>query len=137
MQEKESPKIAHSYRRPRLVSFQKTNFFTRSCPRVPPAEKTCRAMHQGISLLTSMNHVLDKVRSRSITRLSAIVLCCALYLVPVVRAQSTTGGQKTPNRPDVRPQHIAEPPELAGEPGPITKPPTPALQFRILIEAAL
>jgi tetratricopeptide (TPR) repeat protein len=87
-------------------------------------------MHQRISLLTSMNKVLDKVRGRSITRLSVIVLCCTLHLVPVVRAQSTMGGQKTPNRPDVRLQHIAEPPELAGEPGPIPKPPTPAsLQF--------
>ena len=64
------------------------------------------------------------------SRLSVIVLCCALYLVPVVRAQSAMGGRGTPKRPDVRLQHIAEPPELAGEPGPIPTPPTPAsLQF--------
>jgi len=64
------------------------------------------------------------------TRLSVIVLCCALYSVQVVRAQSSMAGQRTPNRPDVRLQHIAEPPELAGEPGPIPAPPTPAsLQF--------
>lgn len=63
------------------------------------------------------------------TRLSVIVLCCASYFVPV-RAQSATAGQRTPNRPDVPLQHIAEPPELAGEPGPIPTPPTPAsLQF--------
>jgi tetratricopeptide (TPR) repeat protein len=77
-----------------------------------------------------MNKVLDTVRSRSMTRLSVIVLCCALYLVPVVRAQSAMGGPRTRNRPDVHLQRIAEPPELAGEPGPIPKPPTPAsLQF--------
>lgn len=64
------------------------------------------------------------------SRLNVIALCCALYLVPVVRAQSAMGGQGTPKRPDVRLQHIAEPPELAGEPGPIPTPPTPAsLQF--------
>jgi tetratricopeptide (TPR) repeat protein len=40
------------------------------------------------------------------------------------------GGQRTPNRPDVHLQHIGEPPELAGEPGPIPTPPSPAsLQF--------
>lgn len=74
--------------------------------------------------------VSDTVRSRPMTRLSVIVLCCALRSVPVVRAQSSMAGQRTPNRPDVRLQHIAEPPELAGEPSPIPAPPTPAsLQF--------
>jgi tetratricopeptide (TPR) repeat protein len=74
--------------------------------------------------------VSDIVRSRPRTRLSVIGLCCALYFVPVVSAQSATTGQRTPNRPDVPLQHIAEPPELAGEPGPIPTPPTPAsLQF--------
>ena len=43
------------------------------------------------------------------TRLTVIVLFCAqLSLVPVVPAQS--------DGHDVRPRHIAEPPELAGEP---------------------
>ena len=64
------------------------------------------------------------------TRLSVIVVCCAWYLVPVVRAQSAMSGQRTPNKHDVHLQHIAEPPELAGEPGPMPTPPTPAsLQF--------
>jgi tetratricopeptide (TPR) repeat protein len=60
------------------------------------------------------------------TRLSGIILCCALYFVPITRAQSATASQKNPSRPDLRLQHIAVPPELAGEPGPIPPPPTPA-----------
>jgi tetratricopeptide (TPR) repeat protein len=65
------------------------------------------------------------------TRLTVIVLFCAqLSLVPVVRAQSVTSGQKLRDSGDVHLQHIAEPPELAGEPGLIPTPPTPAsLQF--------
>src|SRR5438270_13440429 len=64
------------------------------------------------------------------TRLSVTVLCCTLYFVPVVCAQSVMAGQRTPSKPDVRRQHTTEPPELAGEPGPILAPPTPAsLQF--------
>ncbi len=64
------------------------------------------------------------------TRLTVIVLCCALYVVPFVRAQSATAAQRAPNRTDVPLQHIVEPPELAGEPGPTPTRPTPAsLQF--------
>ena len=60
-------------------------------------------------------------------RLSVIVLCCVqLSLVPAGHAQSATTGHETPDRRDVRLQHIAEPPELAGEPGPKPTPPTPA-----------
>ena len=53
-------------------------------------------------------------------RLSVIVLCCLqLSSVLAGRAQSATTGQETPDGRNVRLQHIAEPPELAGEPGPI------------------
>ena len=51
------------------------------------------------------------------TRLTVIVLCCAqLSLVPVVPAQSVTSGQKVRDRGGAGLRHIAEPPELAGEP---------------------
>lgn len=65
------------------------------------------------------------------TRLTVVVLCCAqLSFVPVVRAQSATSGHKLRNRRDVSLQHVLEPSELAGEPGPTPVPPTPAsLQF--------
>ncbi len=64
------------------------------------------------------------------TRPSLLLLCCTLYLVPVVCAQPAMAGQRTPSKPDVRLQRIAEPPELAGEPGPLPTPPSPAsLQF--------
>jgi tetratricopeptide (TPR) repeat protein len=64
------------------------------------------------------------------TRPTLIVLCCAqFWLMPVVRAQSATSGQNQRHRHDVR-QQIAEPPELAREPGPPALPPTPAsVQF--------
>ncbi len=56
----------------------------------------------------------------SITRLSALVLCVCLSLVPVVFPQSSTSRQKL----------RAEPPELAGEPAPKPAPPNPAsLEF--------
>jgi tetratricopeptide (TPR) repeat protein len=62
-------------------------------------------------------------------RLSVVVLCCALYFVPFVRPQSTST-QKTRDARDAHLRHIAEPPELADEPGPLPSPPTPAtLQF--------
>jgi tetratricopeptide (TPR) repeat protein len=65
------------------------------------------------------------------TRLNVMVLCCVqLSLVPVVLSQSTAPGQKLHNAHDAHLQHIAEPPELAGEPPPKPASPTPAsLQF--------
>jgi tetratricopeptide (TPR) repeat protein len=60
-------------------------------------------------------------------RLTVIVLCCAqLSFVPLIHAQSATSGQKVPDRRDTRFVHIVEPPELAGAPGPIPPPPSPA-----------
>jgi tetratricopeptide (TPR) repeat protein len=48
----------------------------------------------------------------------------------IVGAQSATSGQKLRDRRDAGLQHIVEPPELAGEPGPPPTPPGPAsLQF--------
>ena len=62
------------------------------------------------------------------TRLAAVGVCCAhLSFVSILGAQSATSGQKSR---DVLFQHISEPLELAGDPGPIPTPPTPAsLQF--------
>jgi hypothetical protein len=60
------------------------------------------------------------------TRLSVMVLCCALYLVPPVRPQSTTFAQTAGDAHDAHLRHIAEPPELAGEPRPLPPPPTSA-----------
>jgi hypothetical protein len=58
------------------------------------------------------------------TRLPVVVLCCVqLLFVPILGAQSAASGQKMR---DVRFQRITEPLELAGEPGPIPTPPTPA-----------
>ena len=80
---------------------------------------------------TTSTMYAPKVRGRTLTRLTLIVLCCVqLWLMPVVRAQSATSGHNPHKGRDVRLQHIAEPPELAGEPGPPPPPPTPAsLQF--------
>ena len=64
------------------------------------------------------------------TRPSVTLLCCMLYLIPAVCSQPAMAGQITPTKPDVRLHHIAEPSELAGEPGPNPAPQTSAsLQF--------
>src|ERR1700680_4161925 len=70
--------------------------------------------------------ILHTVRSRSMNRLSVVVLCCAVYFVTFVPPQSTTSAQTTRDARDAHLRHIAEPPELAGEPGPLPFPPTRA-----------
>jgi tetratricopeptide (TPR) repeat protein len=65
------------------------------------------------------------------TRPVVTVLCCAqILLVPLIYAQSASPSQNLRDKRDVRLQHVAEPPELAGEPAPIPPRPSPAsLQF--------
>lgn len=88
-------------------------------------------MQPPIGDLGSGKRTIQSKRTCAMARLSVIVLCCfQSSLVPAGRAQSATTGQETPDRRGVRLQHIAEPPELAGEPGSKPTPPTPAaLQF--------
>ncbi len=67
------------------------------------------------------------VTSHSMTRLTLTVLCCTqMLLVPTISAQSVAPSQNLRIKRDVRLEHVAEPPELAGEPAPIPPPPTPA-----------
>lgn len=61
-------------------------------------------------------------------RATVMVLCAFLSSIQALGAQSTTS--KLASRDDARSQHIVAPPELAGEPGPVPTPPSPAsLQF--------
>jgi tetratricopeptide (TPR) repeat protein len=65
------------------------------------------------------------------TRLTVIVLCFAQMLsAPLTCAQTATPSHNLRYKGDVRLQHVAEPPELAGEPAPVPPRPSPAsLQF--------
>jgi tetratricopeptide (TPR) repeat protein len=61
------------------------------------------------------------------TRLTLAVLCCAQMLLALAIGQLATPSH---GKRDVRLQHVAEPPELAGEPAPVPPRPSPAtLQF--------
>ena len=61
-------------------------------------------------------------------RVAAMVLCASLSSIQAVNAQSIP--RMARGKGDIPLQHIAEPPELAGEPRPVPTPPSPAsLQF--------
>src|ERR1700733_764209 len=96
-------------------------------PRGAP-ETLARRRFDGLAC-SDDEQVLDTERAIRCLDLASQLLCCTLYLAPVLHAQSAMAGQGTPSRGDMRLQH-SQPPELAGEPGPIPTPPTPAfLQF--------
>jgi tetratricopeptide (TPR) repeat protein len=63
-------------------------------------------------------------------RFSLIILCSAqLWLIPIALAQTIPFGYNPPNEREHL-QHVADPPELAGHPGPRPNQPTPtSLQF--------
>ena len=84
-----------------------------------------------IAIRTKRRH-RDKKAARW-QRFTLIILWCAqLWLIPLAPAQTATSGYNPPNGRAEHLQRIAEPPELAGQPGPRPNPPTPnqaSLQF--------